>query len=275
MTRVALDGAELEVEATGRGPAVLALHGFTGTARTWVSLAAALLDQRRVIAPDLLGHGRSAAPADPARYALERQADDLAALLAALDAVPADVVGYSMGARLALVLALRHPSVVRGLILESPSAGVHDATERARRRAADEALAGQLERDGLASFVETWEAQPLFASQSALPDDLWARLRTERLAHDPRGLAASLRGAGQGVMVPLHDRLAVVDCPALVIAGALDAVGLKRAGEVAAGLPAARLEVVPDAGHAPHLEQPEAFLRLAGEHLAVTSSPVH
>jgi 2-succinyl-6-hydroxy-2,4-cyclohexadiene-1-carboxylate synthase len=275
MTRIALDGAELEVEATGRGPAVLALHGFTGTARTWVSLAAALLDQRRVIAPDLLGHGRSAAPADPARYALERQADDLAALLAALDAVPADVVGYSMGARLALVLALRHPSVVRGLILESPSAGVHDATERARRRAADEALAGQLERDGLASFVETWEAQPLFASQSALPDDLWARLRTERLAHDPRGLAASLRGAGQGVMVPLHDRLAVVDCPALVIAGALDPVGLKRAGEVAAGLPAARLEVVPDAGHAPHLEQPEAFLRLAGEHLAVTSSPAH
>jgi 2-succinyl-6-hydroxy-2,4-cyclohexadiene-1-carboxylate synthase len=275
MTRIALDGAELEVEATGRGPAVLALHGFTGTARTWVSLAAALLDQRRVIAPDLLGHGRSAAPADPARYALERQADDLAALLAALDAVPADVVGYSMGARLALVLALRHPSVVRGLILESPSAGVHDATERARRRAADEALAGQLERDGLASFVETWEAQPLFASQSALPDDLWARLRTERLAHDPRGLAASLRGAGQGVMVPLHDRLAVVDCPALVIAGALDPVGLKRAGEVAAGLPAGRLEVVPDAGHAPHLEQPEAFLRLAGEHLAVTSSPAH
>ena len=242
---------------------------------TWVSLAAALLDQRRVIAPDLLGHGRSDAPADPARYALERQADDLAALLAALDAVPADVVGYSMGARLALVLALRHPSVVRGLVLESPSAGIHDATERARRRAADEALAGQLERDGLASFVETWEAQPLFASQSALPDDLRARLRTERLAHDPRGLAASLRGAGQGVMVPLHDRLAVVDCPALVIAGALDPVGLKRAGEVAAGLPAARLEVVADAGHAPHLEQPEAFLRLAGEHLAVTSSPVH
>jgi 2-succinyl-6-hydroxy-2,4-cyclohexadiene-1-carboxylate synthase len=275
MTRVALDGAELEVEATGHGPAVLALHGFTGTARTWVSLAAALLDQRRVIAPDLLGHGRSAAPADPARYALERQADDLAALLSALDAVPADVVGYSMGARLALVLALRHPSVVRGLILESPSAGIHDATERARRRAADEALAGQLERDGLASFVETWEAQPLFASQSALPDDLRARLRTERLAHDPPGLAASLRGAGQGVMVPLYDRLAVVDCPALVIAGALDPVGLKRAGEVTAGLPAARLEVVSDAGHAPHLEQPEAFLRLAGEHLAVTSSPVH
>jgi 2-succinyl-6-hydroxy-2,4-cyclohexadiene-1-carboxylate synthase len=275
MTRVALDGAELEVEATGRGPAVLALHGFTGTARTWAPLAAALRDQRRVLAPDLLGHGRSSAPADPARYALERQADDLSALLAALDAVPADVVGYSMGARLALVLALRHPSAVRGLILESPSAGIHDATERARRRAADDALAGQLEREGLASFVEAWEAQSLFASQSALTDDVRSRLRAERLSHDPRGLAASLRGAGQGVMGPLNDRLAAVGCPALVIAGVLDPVGSERARLVAEGLPAAVLEIVDGAGHAPHLEQPEAFLRLAGERLAVTSSPVH
>jgi 2-succinyl-6-hydroxy-2,4-cyclohexadiene-1-carboxylate synthase len=265
MTRVALDGAELEVEATGRGPAVLALHGFTGTARTWAPLAAALRDQRRVLAPDLLGHGRSSAPADTARYVLERQADDLSALLAALDAVPADVVGYSMGARVALVLALRHPSVVRGLILESPSAGIRDAAERARRRAADEALAGQLERGGLASFVEAWEAQPLFASQSALTDDVRSRLRAERLSHDPRGLAASLRGAGQGVMGPLHDRLAAVGCSTLVIAGALDPVGSARARLVAEGLPAAVLEIVDGAGHAPHLEQPEAFLRLAGE----------
>jgi 2-succinyl-6-hydroxy-2,4-cyclohexadiene-1-carboxylate synthase len=275
VTRVSVNGAELVVQVTGRGPAVLALHGFTGAARTWAPLAAALLDQRRVIAPDLLGHGRSAAPSDPARYALERQADDLSALLAALDAVPADVMGYSMGARLALVLALRHPAVVRGLILESPSAGISDGAERARRRVSDDALAGQLERDGLASFVETWEAQLLFASQSALPHDVRGGLRAERLSHDPRGLAASLRGAGQGVMAPLHARLAAVGCPALVIAGALDPVGSERARLVAAGLPTARLEMIDGAGHAPHLEQPEAFLRLAGEHLAVTTSPVH
>jgi 2-succinyl-6-hydroxy-2,4-cyclohexadiene-1-carboxylate synthase len=275
VTRLAVNGVELEVDVTGCGPDVLALHGFTGTARTWAPLVAALRDQRRVIAPDLLGHGRSAAPSDPARYALERQADALADLLAALDAVPTHVVGYSMGARLALVLALRHPSVVCGLILESPSAGISDAAERARRRAADDALAGQLERDGLAPFVETWEAQPLFASQSALSDDVRARLRAERLSHDPRGLAASLRGAGQGVMAPLHDRLAAVGCPALVIAGAHDPIGSERARLVAAGLPAAVLAIVDGAGHAPHLERPDAFLRLACERLAVTSSPVH
>jgi 2-succinyl-6-hydroxy-2,4-cyclohexadiene-1-carboxylate synthase len=274
MTRISSAGAALEVEVSGDGPAVLALHGFTGSARTWDPLADALRGQRRVIAPDLLGHGRSDAPADPSRHALEAQADDLAGLLTTLEAAPADVIGYSMGARLALVLALRHPASVRGLILESPSAGISDPDERARRRAADEILAARLERDGMVAFVDAWEAQPLFASQSVLPDETRAGLRSVRLAHDPLGLAASLRGAGQGAMAPLDDRLGAIGCPVLVIAGALDLVGLDRARAVAAGLRDARLEVVAGSGHAPHLEQPDAFLRLARQHLAATSRPV-
>jgi 2-succinyl-6-hydroxy-2,4-cyclohexadiene-1-carboxylate synthase len=271
----AVHGIELEISIAGRGPAILALHGFTGTARTWARLADDLGDERRVIAPDLLGHGRSSAPRDPGRYALEHQADDLAALLAATGALPADVVGYSMGARLALVLALRHPDAVSALLLESPSAGIADERERARRRAADEAWATLLDHDGLAAFVDAWEAQRLFASQAALPEAARAALRAERLAHDPRGLAGSLRGAGQGVMAPLGDRLPAIACPALVIAGALDPAGLARARVVAADLPGAHLEIVRDAGHAPHLEQPEAFLALARDHLAATTSHTH
>jgi 2-succinyl-6-hydroxy-2,4-cyclohexadiene-1-carboxylate synthase len=273
MTRVATAGGELAVEVSGVGPPLLALHGFTGSAQTWAPLAEALRGQRRVIAPDLLGHGRSAAPRDPARYAPDAQADDLADLLASLEGIPAVVLGYSMGARLAILLALRHPRVVRGLILESPSAGIADEDERVRRRRADEALAVRLERDGLAAFVEAWGSQPLFASQSALPGATRARLRAQRLAHDPRGLAASLRGAGQGAMRPLHDQLGTIRCPVLVIAGALDPVGLARARSVADRLPDARLEVIGGAGHAVHLEQPHAFLRLASQELAATSSP--
>jgi 2-succinyl-6-hydroxy-2,4-cyclohexadiene-1-carboxylate synthase len=271
----AVHGIQLEVSIAGRGPSLLALHGFTGTARTWIRLADDLGGERRVIAPDLLGHGRSSAPSDPSRYALEHQADDLAALLAAIDALPADVVGYSMGARLALVLALRHPDAVSALLLESPSAGIADDRERAQRRAADEALATLLDHDGLGAFVEAWEAQPLLASQAALPEDARTALRAERLAHDPRGLAASLRGAGQGVMAPLGDRLPAIACPALVIAGALDPAGLARARVVAAGLPGGHLEIVRGAGHTPHLEQPKAFIALARAHLAATTSHTH
>jgi 2-succinyl-6-hydroxy-2,4-cyclohexadiene-1-carboxylate synthase len=274
MSRIDLGDTWLEVRIGGVGSSILALHGFTGSAATWNGLAGALGDGRRLIAPDLLGHAGSDAPPDPARYAMERQADDLAALLDVLAAAPADVVGYSMGARLALVLALRHPAAVRRLILESPSAGIGDERARAARRAADEVLAVRLERDGVVAFVDAWEAQPVFASQRALPEEVRDRQRAERLGHDPAGLAASLRGAGQGAMTPLHARLAEISCPTLVIAGALDVVGLERARFVAASLPAGTLEVVTGAGHAVHLEQAEIFLRLVREHLAATPFPV-
>jgi 2-succinyl-6-hydroxy-2,4-cyclohexadiene-1-carboxylate synthase len=267
MMRVDVAGQALEVAVTGAGPALLLLHGFTGTADTWRVVVDALAGQRRAIAPDLLGHGRSAAPGDPARYTLARQADGLVRLLGSLDARPADVVGYSMGARLALRLVVDHPAMVRSLVLESPSAGILDADERARRRAADERLAERLEATGLEAFVDAWESQPLFASQARLPAEARGRLRAERRAHDPHGLAASLRGAGQGAMAPLQKRLGEIACPVLVIAGALDPLGQARARGIAAAIPQARFELVEGAGHAPHLERPDVVSHLLGQFL--------
>ena len=100
----------LNVLTAGSGPPMLLLHGFTGTARTWSAGLEIWSASHRVVAPDLLGHGGSEAPADPAAYALERQAARIAELLDLLEATPATIVGYSMGARLALVLALVHRS---------------------------------------------------------------------------------------------------------------------------------------------------------------------
>ncbi len=208
----------------------------------------------------------------PERYALERQAKVLVELLRLLEAEPAVVVGYSMGARLALVLTLSQPAAVDRLVLESPSAGIADARARSERRSADDRLADELERDGLEAFVSRWEALPLFASQAALPADVRAALRTERLGHDAHGLAASLRGAGQGAMEPLHDRLARIRVATLVIAGLLDPTGLERARAVAGGLAEARLEVIAGAGHAPHLETPDEFLRLANDFMSVSQA---
>ena len=134
--------------------------------------------------------------------------------------------------------------------------------ERRARRAADAALADRLERDGIEAFVDEWERQPVFASHRRLPAATAARLRSERLRNRPAGLAASLRGAGQGVMAPLHDRLAEVRAPTLVIAGALDPAGCARADIIAAAIPDARLVVLAGAGHTPHLETPTAFRSL-------------
>jgi 2-succinyl-6-hydroxy-2,4-cyclohexadiene-1-carboxylate synthase len=258
----------LNVLTAGSGPPVLLLHGFTGSARSWAVHIEALAADHRVIAPDLLGHAGSDAPADPAAYALERQAAGVRDLLELLEAAPAAVVGYSMGARLALVLALTQPQVVERLVLESPSPGIADERDRAARRLADEHLADEIERDGVEAFVERWAAMPIFDSQATLPADIRAAQRHERLRHTTVGLAGSLRGAGQGAMVPLHERLSAIVVPTLVVAGALDHTGCERARIVAGTIPDARLEIVAGAGHNPHLETAGAFGRLLAEFLS-------
>ncbi|MFP5342533.1 MAG: 2-succinyl-6-hydroxy-2,4-cyclohexadiene-1-carboxylate synthase [Candidatus Limnocylindria bacterium] len=263
MTRERLDGIALEVRAAGNGPSVLFLHGFTGRGADWSPfLPAVRASGHRTLVVDLLGHGRSAAPADPAEHAIERQSPRLATLLRRSGAVPAIVVGYSLGARVALRLAATEPDVVRALVLESPSAGIADADARAARRASDDALADAIELDGVAAFVDRWEAIPVFASERRLPERRRARLRRERLRNRPGGLAGALRGAGQGAMEPLHDRLGGIAVPTLVIAGGADATGLERARAVAAGIPDARLVVVPGRGHAVHREAPTTFRHL-------------
>ncbi len=269
---IEIDGLRWAVRSAGSGPALLLLHGFTGAGRTWGELiSAAAAAGWTVIAPDLPGHGGSAwsavaptdagRPAAPSRTTVERTADDLPPLLRAMGHDRAPVVGYSMGARVALRLAVAHPACVARLVLEAPSAGIADTAERWARRVADEAVARTLERDGIAPFVDAWEAMPVLAGEAALGAGARASLRAIRLGHDPAGLAASLRGAGQGAMEPLHDRLGEVSARTLVIVGANDPAR-DRAEAVAAGIPAARLAIVPGAGHAPHLEAPAAFERL-------------
>lgn len=261
MTCVPVDGVQLNVEITGEGPSLLLLHGFTGSSAAWRPHLDAWREFN-TIAVDLLGHGASDSPADPERYRMERCVDDLVALLNGLGIERTAVLGYSMGGRVALHLALRAPERLWGLVLESASPGIEDASERDERRRSDEALAERIEREGLEAFVATWEAQPLFASQARLPDAVRHELRRQRLQNDPLGLANSLRGLGAGRQQPVLDRLAELRLPVLLITGALDTKYSGLAGRMAAALPCARLEVVPNAGHATHLEQPEIFDRV-------------
>jgi len=279
MTRMTtVDGTTYEVRAGGPSnagrPPVLFLHGFTGRGADWSLLLRPIQAVgHRTIVVDLLGHGRSDAPTDPTRHAIERQAADLAEVLRRLDSVPAFVVGYSMGARVALRLAVTQPALVRGLILESPSAGIADARERATRIATDAALATQIERDGLEAFVDDWAALPPFAAERRLPAAVQARIRRDRLRNRPDGLAASLRGAGQGAMEPLVDRLKKeIRCPVLVIAGALDTTSVERAVVVARRVPSVRMLILPERGHAPHREAPVRFRQILLDQLATWSA---
>lgn len=177
----------------------------------------------------------------------------------------AALVGYSMGGRLALHAALREPDRAGALVLVGVSAGIEDRGEREDRRRSDESLAEWMERRSITEVVERWERGPVFATQS---DDLRARQRPGRLQHDPSLLAQLLRSAGQGALEPVWDRLDTITCPVLLIAGEQDrryATAARRMADAVGG--PARVRLVPDAGHAPQLEQPAAFARLLLEFL--------
>jgi 2-succinyl-6-hydroxy-2,4-cyclohexadiene-1-carboxylate synthase len=262
VSRVIVDDLAWQVRVRGSGVPLLLLHGFMGRGSSWGALGTTFARQYRLVLVDLPGHGRSGIPHDPSRASVERTAADLAMILGRADCAPAHVMGYSLGARIALRLAVDHPDLLRRLVLESPSAGLATEAERRTRRAADAGRATRLERDGIESFVDDWEREPVFASFAGLPPARAARLRSERLRNRPAGLAASLRGSGQGSMVPLYDLLSGIRVPTLVIAGALDPVGRARAEAVAAGIVGARFEIVSRAGHAPHLETPAQFRSL-------------
>jgi 2-succinyl-6-hydroxy-2,4-cyclohexadiene-1-carboxylate synthase len=267
MARVRVNGVHLNVDVAGAGPPLVLLHGFTGSAAGWAPHIEEFARRMRVVAIDLLGHGGSDAPLEWSRYRIERSAADVLAVLDRLGIDGASVLGYSMGGRLALFLSTVAPERIRALILVSASPGFRHPAERRARAAQDADLADAIERDGVAAFVDRWERHPIFATQAALPHAVRAHLRAQRLQHTARGLANSLRGMGQGAQPPLYDLLPRLRIPTFLVVGALDAGYCTLGHEMRRLIPGARLAVVPEAGHAVHLEQPEAFRRLVLEFL--------
>lgn len=307
---VLLRGVRYVIRRAGSGFPLLLLHGFTSSSATWElpffqqeqdmvrgvlprcqeapRLSEAELstiqgaDKLRqlcstreswhLLAPDLLGHGQTDAPSDPARYEAGEQVADLLALLDYYGIAQIGVLGYSMGGRLALHLACAAPERCRFLILESASPGLADPEERAARRAADDELAQKIEERGLEWFVDYWERLPLFASQKRLPLSRRLRLRAERLAQRPVGLANSLRGFGAGAMPPVWEALTQLKLPVLVLVGALDARYVAIARQLTRHLPCAELCIVPEAGHAVHIENPSFFLAAVQHFLAAQAA---
>lgn len=220
-------------------------HGFTQTARSWSPMEKLLAD--RLPSPtfeavDLPGHGS----ATRLRRDLWRSADHLVAL-----GGTGTYVGYSMGGRVALHAALRFPDLIERLVLIGATAGIDDEDGRAERRVADQALADEIMRRSLPSFVDEWLRNPLFAGlteETAMRDD---RLRNTRA-----GLTSSLRLCGTGTQEPLWDRLGEIRCPTLVLFGELDQKFRALGERLVAGIPRAELGVIPSSGHAVHLEQP-------------------
>jgi len=259
--RISLAQSSYCVHSFGHSePAVLALHGFTGSGLDFAPLAHAL--GRNMHCPDLPGHGDTRCAVD-----IEGAADDLVTVCRELGAERPVLLGYSLGGRTALTLSCRHPGFARALVLVGASPGLADVGAREARRCADEQLACGLEADGTSAFVDRWQQLPLLQSQQRMEPAQWRAFSARRRAADPAGLASSLRMMGTGSMPSLWDRLGEVEIPTLLITGEQDARYTELAQAMAAKMPTASCSVVAGAGHSPHLERPREVAGLLGEFL--------
>jgi 2-succinyl-6-hydroxy-2,4-cyclohexadiene-1-carboxylate synthase len=228
---------------------VVLLHGFAGTRGMWDGVERHLPAERyRALALDLPGHGQLADAPRPLTFegcvqsVLERSPERLV------------LVGYSMGGRIALHVALAAPERIEKLVLVSTTAGIDDPEERAGRRDADHRLADEVEDGTIAHFVDRWRSQAMFAED---PPEVVALARADQSRNRPDSVAAALRGIGTGEMQPLWQRLGELAMPVTVLVGCRDAKFCALGERMVGLLSEARLVVVAG-GHCLALENPEA-----------------
>jgi pimeloyl-ACP methyl ester carboxylesterase len=235
------NGVKIHYDVTGSGPVVLCSHGFSLTGHMWQGVVEALADRYQVVTWDIRGHGWSDSPDAPAAYSKDLTLGDMAALLDAVGAERAVLMGHSLGGYLSLAFHVAHPERVRALVLVGTGPGYRNAEARAgwNRQAAERARF--FETHG----IEGYESESLHGNRHA----------------SARGLALAARG-----ILAQHDGSVMEDLPnirvpTLIVVGADDAPFLGAADYMEKRIAGSRKVVIPNAGHTPNVEQPEAFRR--------------
>lgn len=226
-------------------PQVVFVPGFMQPGEAWRPVAQRLPERYRGIVLEHEAHTFEGRVAEIAE--------------AASAAAPTVLCGYSLGGRLALHAALRAPDRCAGLVTVGSSAGIDGPDARAARAQADERLAAWIETQRIEEIAAIWERQPLFADQA---ETLVEAQRPGRLTQDPQALAMLLRTAGQGAVEPAWERLHTLTMPVLTVAGVLDDRYREAGRRIVRAVPRGRAETVADAGHAPHLQRPDAVAAL-------------
>lgn len=242
--------------ATTTEGTLVALHGFAGSPESFDELCR--LAGARWLRPYLAGHGP-----DPDRSARDfvAEVDRVAEWITARAQAPVRLLGYSMGARVALALCVRHPMLVENATLIGVHPGLEDFQARRERQRWEGSWVHLLEIHGLGAFLEQWESLPLFATQRALDPQRLEHQGRVRRSHRADGLAHAFRVLGTGVMPSLWPALERIQVPICLVVGEADERFRQVAERAVAQLPQGRLEVVAGTGHNVLLERPESVLR--------------
>ena len=249
--KATIDGASIEYDVSGTGPAVLLLHAFPLGLFMWDEQARALRGHRLVVRFDARGFGGT--PSDDSLLTMERIADDAAALLDHLGISKAVVAGCSMGGYAAFAFVRRHADRLKGLVLQDTRAGA-DNEEGRKGRAA---LAERVRREGAVAAADAFLPKLLGETTNEERPELRAALRERILATPAAGIANALLGLG--ARADSEATLREIRVPTLVLCGAEDTITpVAEAEKLRQGIAGSRLEVIPRAGHLANLEQPAA-----------------
>lgn len=266
-----INGIKLNLEQKGEiNPAedyLLFLHGFTGCAEDWLPVFDMLPDNYNLFAMDLIGHGKSEAPSNLELYKVESVIEQIKRVKDHLTPNKIFLAGYSMGGRAALSFATSYPDDIKGLILESSTAGIKNDEERQKRYEADLKLAEFIESHSLEEFIEMWNDQELFNTQRRFSNDKLKMLKRKKASGSKTGYANSLKGFSTGIMPPLHDKLKKIPVKVLLITGDLDTKFTGINARMVRRFYKAKHKIVKNAGHNTHLEEPKRFVEIITNYL--------
>jgi pimeloyl-ACP methyl ester carboxylesterase len=274
--QIELHGHPVTYHQVGEGPAVLLIHGITSSSRTWRAVMPGLAERHTVIAPDLLGHGRSAKPRGD--YSLGAYASGLRDLLVALEVPRATVVGHSLGGGVAMQFAYQFPERLDRLVLVD-SGGLGEEVSVVLRAAT---------LPGAEYVLPLLASSPLRGAGAAVRAVL-GRVGLKANA-DVRGLAEGFESLGdaaarrafvhtaRSVIDPTGQRVDATDrlylaahVPSLVVWGERDRmIPVAHGRQAHALMPNSRLEVFEGAGHFPFNDDPERFVALLDDFISTT-----
>ena len=242
MPKINRDGVGIYYEVHGDGPPLLLTHGYSSTSAMWHGQVDALAKEHRLILWDMRGHGQSDYPDDPKAYSEALTVGDMAAILDAVGAKRAIIGGLSLGGYMSLAFYRSHPDRVRALLIIDTGPGFKkdDAREAWNKRAHD--TGDRFDREGLEVLKS------------------FSRERSSVTHRDASGLARAARGMLTQRDARVIESLPDIKVPSLVVVGADDTPFLAASDYMAAKIPGARKVVVPAAGHAVNIDQPQAFI---------------
>jgi 2-succinyl-6-hydroxy-2,4-cyclohexadiene-1-carboxylate synthase len=247
--------------------AVFLLHGFTGCAQDWLPIVPFLSKEFNYYMVDIIGHGKSDSPVVSTYYYMDSLVNQLKEIINNLSIKKTVLAGYSMGGRIALSFALKHGSMLEGLVLESTTGGISEEQLREERVRHDENLAEYIENNPIETFIDYWMNIDLFNTQRRFSNEKLQEIRENKLANNKTGLANSLRYSGAGRMGPLYNKLKNITVDTLLITGELDSKFTDINEDMVRLFPSAKHFIIKHAGHNTHLEEPQRFTETVNNYL--------